>query len=118
MMLTTTRTPSVENRLLGALLLTIGIMIGFTLVARSLTVRVPHLIRVNHPLDFLPGPLFYLYVRTLTERSRLRRRDLLHALPAAACLVYLLPYYARSAESKLSDLQTSAYADWYFLRAA
>src|SRR5262245_66119186 len=105
MMLTTTRTRSVENRLLAALLLTIGIMIGFTLVARSLTVRVPHLLRINHPLDFLPAPLFYVYVRTLTERSRMRRLDLLHALPAAGCLLYLLPSYARRAVSKLSGRQ-------------
>ena len=119
----------VENRLLAALVLTIGTMIGFTVVARSLAVRVPHLIRANHPLDFLPGPLFYLYVRTLTERrgacperakrvEGMRRRDLLHALPAVACLLYLLPYYARSAEYKLADLHSSRYADWYFLRAA
>jgi len=118
MMLTTTRTHRVDNRLLAALVLTIGVMIGLFLVARSpFAVRV-HLIRVNHPLDFLPAPLFYLYVRTLTERSGVRRRDLLHALPAAACLLYLLPYYARSAEYKLADVRSSGYTDWYFLRAA
>lgn len=118
-MLTTTRSRRVETRLLAVLVLTIGAMVGVALVVRSpLAVRVPHLIRVNQPLDFLPGPLFYLYVRTLTERSRVRRRDLLHALPAAACLVYLLPYYARSAEYKLADVQSSGYANWYFLRTA
>jgi AraC-like DNA-binding protein len=119
MMLTTMRPRRVEHRLLAALVLTIGTMIGLFLVARSpFAVRLPHLIRVNHPLDFLPAPLFYLYVRTLTERSRMRRRDLLHALPAVACVLYLLPYYARSAEYKLADVRSSGYADWYFLRAA
>ena len=117
--LTATRTRRAENRLLATLVLTIGTMIALSLVPRSpLAARVPHLIRVNHPLDFLPGPLFYLYVRTLTERSRLRRRDLLHALPAIACLLYLLPYYARSAEFKLADMQSARYDNWYFLRAA
>jgi len=58
--LTTTRTRRVENRLLAVLVLTIGTMVGLSMVPRSpLAVRVPHLIRVNHPLDFLPGPLYW-----------------------------------------------------------
>ena len=52
------------NRLLAALVLTIGTMISLrTLVQSPFVVVVPHLIRVNGPLDFLPGPLLFLYVR-------------------------------------------------------
>ena len=108
-----------ENRLLAALVLTIGAMVGLNVVIRSpLIARLPHLIRVNHPIDFLPAPLFYLYVRALTGRTRLRPGDAVHALPAAACLMYLLPYYARSGVDKLADLHSSTFTTWYFVRSA
>src|SRR5262245_395032 len=117
--LTTPRGDRAANRLLAAIVLTIGAMIGLRLVVVSpIVVRLPHLVRVNHPFDFLPAPLFYLYVRLLTTGRGVSRRDLLHAVPAAACALFLAPHYARTSTEKLADLQSAAYQDWYFQRTA
>src|SRR5262245_20206114 len=63
-LLTTKRGYRPANRLLAALVLTMGALIGVATSVRSPYVAwVPHLVRVNHPLDFLPGPLLFLYVR-------------------------------------------------------
>jgi AraC-like DNA-binding protein len=117
--LTTPRGDRAANRLLAAIVLTIGAMIGLRLVVVSpIVVRLPHLVRVNHPFDFLPAPLFYLYVRLLTTGRGLSRRDLLHAVPAAACALFLAPHYARTGTEKLADLDSAAYQNWYFQRTA
>jgi AraC-like DNA-binding protein len=115
---TTRRGYRPANRLLAAITLTIGIHIALSQLVRSgFVLRFPHIIRSNHPLDFVHGSLFYLYIRTLTDRRQLRRRDLLHFVPAVACAVYLLPYYFHSGAYKLTDLKSPAYASWYYLRS-
>lgn len=54
------------------------------------------------PMAFLLGPFFYLYVRALTDGSlRLRRKHLLHFVPALLCIVGLLPYYLQPVENKI-----------------
>jgi AraC-like DNA-binding protein len=128
-LLSTGRGNLTANRLLAALVLTMGTMIGLrTLVQSPYVVVVPHLIRVNGPLDFLPGPLLFLYVRAVigwgrdrglqTCRQDLwRLRDGLHFLPAVACALYLLPYYAQSGAYKLEDLGSPGYTRWYLVRS-
>lgn len=107
------------NRLLAALVLTIGAMIGLAAVVQSPAVaRLPHLIRLNHPLDFLLGPLLFLYVRARLGDGTLRRIDWIHFLPAALCVLYLLPYYFQSGADKLADRASPAYATWYLVRSA
>jgi AraC-like DNA-binding protein len=114
---TTRRGYRPANRLLAAIMLTIGLEIALSQLSRgSYVLRFPHVIRLSHPLDFVPGPLLYLYLRTLTDRRQLRRRDVLHFVPAIACAVYLLPYYFHSAAYKLADHNSPAYANWYYLR--
>jgi AraC-like DNA-binding protein len=116
-LLTTTRGNRTANRLLSALILTMGAMIVMTTLVRSpYIVWVPHLIRANHPLDFLPGPLLFLYVRAVVGKGAVRRADLFHFLPAAACALYLLPYYAQSAAHKLADFGSPSFTGWYFVR--
>src|SRR5215510_1818587 len=96
----------------------IGLHITLSQLRRSgFVLRFPHIIRLQHPLDFVPGPLFYLYIRALTDRRQLRRRDILHFVPALACAIYLLPYYFHSGAYKLADLNSPAYGNWYYLRA-
>jgi len=128
-LLSTGRGNLIANRLLAVLVLTIGTMIGVrTLVHSPYVVVVPHLIRVNGPLDFLPGPLLLLYVRAVIgwgrdrelragKHDRWRRADGLHFLPAVACALYLLPYYAQSGAHKLADLGSPGYASWYLVRS-
>ena len=127
-LLTTGRGNRTANRLLAALVLTMGTLIGVTALIRSPYIGVvPHLIRVNQPMDFLLGPLLFLYVRAVIGgRNRepragkhhlWRRSDWLHFLPAVACLLYLLPYYAQSGEQKLADLWSPGYTRWYLVRS-
>ena len=128
-LLSTGRGNQTANRLLAALVLTMGMMIGLrTLVQPPYVVAAPHLIRVNGPLDFLPGPLLFLYVRAVigwgrdrglqTCRDDLwRRADWLHFLPAVACALYLLPYFAQGGAHKLADLGSADYTRWYLVRS-
>jgi AraC-like DNA-binding protein len=127
-LLSTGRGNQTANRLLAALVLTMGTLIGVTRLVKSPHVDlVPHLIRVNHPIDFLPGPLLYLYVRAvIAGRDRelgagrydlWRRADALHFLPAVACALYLLPYYAQTGAHKLADLGSPGYTSWYLVRS-
>lgn len=45
------------------------------------------------PVLFLNGPVLYIYIRSvLSDDSRLKKRDLLHLLPACINLIVLLPY--------------------------
>src|SRR5262249_10135505 len=117
------------NRLLAAMMLTIGLEIMISQLSRGTYVlRFPHVIRLSHPLDFVPGPLLYLYVRVLTDRRQLRRREVLHFVPAIACAVYLLPYYFHSAglqtcRPQLAGVRElvlrpdrSSDCDWWMLR--
>jgi AraC-like DNA-binding protein len=72
---------------------------------------------------FLAGPLLFLYIRTLTSNERrFVKRDLLHFIPFAACLIYLLPYYFQSSAVKLQLLWAEANQDslgmWYYIRSA
>jgi AraC-like DNA-binding protein len=107
------------NRVLAVLLLTIGAQITISQLTRSEYIAsFPHLIRVQHPLDFAPGVLLYLYVRVSVERRRLQRRDLVHFIPAAVCAAYLLPYYVQPGAFKLADLDSAAFTTWYYVRSA
>ena len=110
---------SPANRVLAALVLTIGIQITISQFLRSEDIRrYPHLIRVHHPLDFAYGVLLYLYVRVLVNRQPLQRRDLVHFIPVAVCAAYLLPYYVQPAAYKLADLNSAAFVRWYYVRSA
>src|SRR5262245_18018862 len=117
-LLTTTRGNRTANRLLAALILTMGALIAMTTLIRSpYIVWVPHLVRANHPLDFLPGPLLFLLVRAVVGKGGVRRADWFHFLPAAACALYLLPYYAQSGAYKLADVGSPPYTRWYLVRS-
>jgi len=95
------------NRFLGVLYFSFSISIShFFLLRTGLYYDFPHLIRVAFPSLFLFGPLFYFYVRILTDRStRLRPVHLLHALPFLATLLLSLPFYLSSVEAKLDYLE-------------
>jgi AraC-like DNA-binding protein len=109
-----------RNLLLAALAATISVLIAWTVFNEAgYYVIFPHLLRVNHPLDFVVAQLFYLYVRSLTvERPELTRRDLLHFVPAALCVLYLAPYYLAGAEYKLAVQQSLEGLNWYYARTA
>jgi AraC-like DNA-binding protein len=78
---------------------------------------------LHHPFVFLAGPLLFLYIRELTfGEKKLEKKDILHFIPFAFCLIYLLPYYFQGSAGKIriisaEYLQESA-GQWYYLRSA
>ena len=114
----------VPNRILAALTFTISIIVsGAVLLSSNYVFRFPHLSRIHHPFVFLAGPLLYLYIRTLTSREkRFKKKDLLHFIPFAFCVIYLLPYYFQSAQGKLGVLSSEyineSFGQWYYIRSA
>ncbi|HSR37301.1 MAG TPA: hypothetical protein VLL95_00170, partial [Phnomibacter sp.] len=73
------------------------------LIRTGLVLNVPFLYRLPSPLYYLTFPAAWLYVRmVLKDETRLRKTDLLHALPALLHLVEMLPYYFSSYDQKLA----------------
>lgn len=112
------------NRLLAALTLTISLIVGgAVLLTSDYVFRYPYLSRLHHPFVFLAGPLLYLYIRQLTSVDKtLNRKDVLHFIPFAFCLFYLMPYYFQSADAKLrvlgSEYIQESSQQWYYVRSA
>jgi AraC-like DNA-binding protein len=109
------------NLLLAAFVANASILIVWTVLNSTGYVYLfPHLLKVNHPFDFAAGPLLYLYVRALTSKQpELRKKDLLHFIPFALCVVYLSPYYFQSAAAKLYlFLYSSSGVRWYYVRSS
>lgn len=95
------------NRILAALVGALSLMVVLGAVERRWGFSGhPHLIGLAAPLPFLFGPLLYLYVAALTgPAARFEARWLVHGLPFAAEILYLLPvFYLQSGTEKLSLL--------------
>jgi len=115
-LLTTRRGNLTANRLLAALAVTIAILVSATILSSTRYFLIyPHLTRINHPFDFVGGPLLFLYIRSLITNSKLKQRDWLHFLPAILVAICLIPYYLQSREYKLAAWSS---VDWYQLRSA
>lgn len=70
-----------------------------------LLTKLYHFYATIDPFPLLFGPLFFLYARVLASNSGiLRKRDLLHFLPAVAFTIFLLPDFLESAEFKIARL--------------
>jgi AraC-like DNA-binding protein len=112
------------NRLLAGLTLTISIVVsGAVLLTSNYVFVYPHLSRIHHPFAFLAGPLLFLYIRTLTSPDKkFKKVDLLHFIPFALCLIYLLPYYFQSSAAKMqilvSEYSEQSFGNWYYIRSA
>ncbi|MFL6335655.1 MAG: helix-turn-helix domain-containing protein [Pyrinomonadaceae bacterium] len=119
-LVTVRRGERARNLLLAALAATTSLLLAWVVFNDThYYLRFPHLLRVNHPFDFVIAQLFYLYVRSLTEENPgLRRRDWLHFIPAALCVIYLAPYYFAGADYKLALQQTVEATRWYYARTA
>lgn len=92
------------NRFLGILFICFSISIShFFFLRADLYPVFPQLVGVPFPVLFLFGPLFYFYVRILTDGSMtLQPRALLHALPFALTLIFMLPLYLAPAAEKVA----------------
>ncbi len=102
------RRDPLANRLLAALVGALSLMLLLGVVeARWGFAGHPHLIALGMPLPFLFGPLLYLYVVALTAPARrFEPRWLLHGLPFAAQVLYLLQgFYLKDGPAKLALAQ-------------
>ncbi len=105
-LLTIRRGNRLANRMIAFILIIFAITISFhTIATTDFLLRHPQLSKIEPPLAFLLGPFFYFYVRSLTHGSfRLRRKHLLHFVPALLCIVGLSPYYLQPVENKIQHI--------------
>jgi AraC-like DNA-binding protein len=114
----------VANRILAALVATIALAVaGGVVRTMHYDFVFPHLSRVHDPFPFLAVPLIFLYVKTLTSRTPLfPKREFLHFIPFALCVVYLIPHYLQSRDAKLNFLIAAYHypspGPWYYIRSA
>lgn len=94
--------PLVANRLLASLMLVMGlIFIRIHLALTGFFYHNPDFVGVSVPLNFLVGPLIYLYLKVLTKPDfRLRAAHLLHLTPALLCIVVFLPVFLTGSIAK------------------
>ncbi len=111
------------NRILGAMVITIAIIVGgAVLLTTNYVFLFPYLSRLHHPFAFLAGPLLFLYIKALISgKQKLAKKELWHFIPFALCLLYLVPYYFQSSAVKLNVLISEYYEEslgwWYYIRS-
>lgn len=107
------------NRLMAALLLGCIAVIGHAwLGIQGLYSTYPHSANAIATLGLLPGPLLYLYLRTMLFDRPLARRELLHFLPFVLATLALMPFYLQSADAKLAWMMNRGGIPWYIALAA
>jgi AraC-like DNA-binding protein len=94
------------NRFLGLMFICYSVSIlHFFLDRAGLYMQFPHLQRIGLPVLFLFGPLFYFYVKVLTDRTiTLQRKDLLHGIPFLLFVALMTPFYLSSTEAKIAAI--------------
>ncbi len=107
------------NRLMAALLFGCIAVIGHAwLGIEGLYATYPHSANAIATLGLLPGPLLYLYLRTMLFERPLARREWLHFLPFALATLALMPFYLQSADAKLAWMMNRGGIPWYIALAA
>ncbi len=65
----------------------------------------PHMLYVSYPLEYLMGPLLYLFLMSLVYKGNpITGREKLLFLPSLAILLLMLPYYLQPGEIKLAEI--------------
>src|SRR4030095_3568415 len=92
-----------SHRLLGLfLLIFVFSMTSFVLWDSKWILKAPHFSLLVAPFEIILGPIFLLYIKALTHKNySLKKSDYLHFLPFIAVVLYLLPFYIRSADYKI-----------------
>ncbi len=95
------------NRLLAFLLFLIAYIDFVTsLIITGTIIELPHFFRTAAPLNYLIGPLTFLYVRgSLFSTTRFDYRFGWLFIPALLNFIELTPFYAQSAAYKVAHLQ-------------
>jgi AraC-like DNA-binding protein len=124
LLLTGKRGNLAANRWLAAYVITLALLSAVDLLDDSrLVLDWPQLAHSVDWLIFLVGPLVWMYVRRLTMHATPnRRRVWIHAIPAAVCLLLLLPFYLLPTAQKqiivAQELARGEGFDWALLAAA
>ncbi len=72
-------------------------------LVRNFYSNVPHLIASTDWVLFLYGPLIYFFTKLSTkEKTKLRKKDLIHLIPFGVCILFFMPFYIQSGEEKLA----------------
>lgn len=99
-----------SNFLFAIILFIISIhLIEILIGLRGYTYLLPHIDGITFPLIFTIGPLYYFYVRFITDpKFKLQGYHVAHFLPAIIIFYQLLPYYFLNSESKAQSLKQIA----------
>jgi AraC-like DNA-binding protein len=97
---------SIANKLLAAAMLAFTLELLTTVYHdRAIDEVWPHFIGVTYPFPFLFSPLLYLYAKTVSEGGHVfHKAYLLHFIPVALVVVYMIPFYAQGGAGKLALL--------------
>lgn len=98
------------NKIFAALIFSYSLIIFNTVFRQTKMYLIfPALIGIIPHLYMVFGPLLYFYVKALTTpRFSFKKKSLLHFIPYILCMAYLIPYYFRSVESKISTYENLA----------
>ncbi len=87
----------------------------YVLILYGFIIDVPYLYKITAPINFLPPPIVYLYVRVmLFNKQKLNFLDFLHIIPFLLVFINYLPFYLLPISNKkdiiqelLKDINTS-----------
>jgi AraC-like DNA-binding protein len=111
LLFTTDKSKNKANRILAVLICLFSLRLGeFTGYWTPFFSNYPHFLFITSSFPFLFGALLYLYVKRISDRSKVFKNiELFHFLPFIIHLISLLPFYLQSSEYKLSVLMNSIF---------
>lgn len=99
---------SITYRYLGSSIFVYSVYLIFGELVREHPQQYPHLIALAFPLVFLIGPLLYFFAKAAKEGGRSSKLVVvLHLLPTALCVLYLLPFFLQSGSAKIYFLENA-----------
>ncbi|MBK7872510.1 MAG: AraC family transcriptional regulator [Saprospiraceae bacterium] len=98
------------NRVFALLLASVSLhLVEYMLSITGIIFKVPHLMFSTYWTLYVLGPLYYWYVRALTNAEfRFRPSSILHLLPAIILVLLMLPFYLQSGEAKIKFFMSFA----------
>lgn len=99
-----------ENKLANKLFAGLLIVVSYNLFEYAFAIShmyaiFPHLIATSYPFLFLMGPLYFFYIKKLTDAQfSVGRGTWWHFIPAITCLLLLMPFYLSSGNAKIEFL--------------
>lgn len=73
----------------------------FALISSEEYIHFPYFLGIELPIPLLHGPLLFLYTTSLTNKRRVTVRDMVHFIPFAIALFFIMPFLFQSAAYKI-----------------